>query len=67
MLHETPAKPDQLLTWTTVQKIVGVSRSTIWKLRRHGMFPTPKKVGSRNVWRLTDILAWQADLPVAAV
>lgn len=67
MTQENPAPPDRLLTWTTVSQMVGVCRSTIWKLRRQGLFPTPRKVCGRNVWRLADVIAWQTALPEAAV
>lgn len=65
--QQEPAMPERLVSWTTVSQMVGVCRSTIWKLRRQGLFPAPKKVGNRNVWRLTDIVAWEAGLPQAAV
>lgn len=67
MSHQSPPPPDRLVSWVTVSQMVGVCRSTIWKLRRQGLFPNPRKVGGRNVWRLADVIAWQATLPEAVV
>lgn len=62
-----PAAPDTLLSWATVKKLVGVSRTTIWRMRHQGLFPPPRVVGGRHVWLSSEIAAWQAALPVAVI
>ena len=42
-----------------VEEIVGLSRSTIYKLMSTGAFPRSIRLGPRAVgWRLSDIEAW---------
>ena len=45
----------------------GLSRAQRWRMERDGKFPRRLRLGPRTVrWRLTDILAWIADLPTSA-
>jgi prophage regulatory protein len=45
----------------------GLSRVQRWRLEREGRFPRRLRLGTRTVrWRLSEILAWIADLPAAA-
>jgi prophage regulatory protein len=45
----------------------GLSRAQRWRLEREGRFPRRLRLGPRTVrWRLSEILAWIADLPTAA-
>jgi len=42
-----------------VAKILGVSSSTIWRMRCEGKLPAPMQISSRLVkWRRSDIMAW---------
>lgn len=42
-----------------VQRMTGLSRSTIYAMMAEGTFPKPVKLGARAVgWREADILAW---------
>jgi prophage regulatory protein len=37
-----------------------VSKDSIWRWRRDGEFPAPKKLGGRTTrWRLSDIEEWE--------
>jgi len=40
-------------------EMIGLSRSTIWKLLSEGKFPKPIRLGSRSIaWRINDIEEW---------
>ena len=49
----------KILRRKDVEEIVGLSRSTIYKLMSTGAFPRSIRLGQRAVgWRLSDIEAW---------
>ena len=49
----------KILRRKDVEEIVGLSRSTIYKLMSTGAFPRSSRLGPRAVgWRLSDIEAW---------
>ena len=40
-------------------EMIGLSRSTIWKLLSEGKFPNPIRLGSRSrAWRIKDVEDW---------
>ncbi len=40
-------------------EMIGLSRSTIWKLLSEGQFPNPIRLGSRSIaWRVKDVEEW---------
>lgn len=42
-----------------VEKLVGLSRSTLYAMMAEGSFPKPVKLGKRAVgWREQDIVTW---------
>lgn len=44
-----------------VAKRYAVSVNSIWRWKREGDFPRPKKIGQRSTrWRLADLEAWEA-------
>ena len=44
-----------------VERLAGVSRSTIYRWMAAGQFPTPVRLGVRaRGWRTTDVEAWLA-------
>ena len=50
---------DRILRAHEVQKIVGVSRSTIWRMERKGQFPARLPLGTGSIgWLKSDIEAW---------
>ncbi|ODS23695.1 hypothetical protein AB835_07645 [Candidatus Endobugula sertula] len=61
---QAPTKPstdteDRILRAHEVQKIVGVSRSTIWRMERKGQFPARLPLGTGSIgWLKSDIEAW---------
>lgn len=58
-----PFPPNALLRLTDVCRLVGLSRSTIYKRVSHGTFPRPIRVSERSVrWRMQDLLEWTAGL-----
>ena len=56
---------ETLIPWSVVRRMIGVGRTTVWRLRKAGMFPQPRMVGHRQVWLASEIAAWQAGLPTA--
>ena len=57
---------DRLLRRREVEKITGVSRSSIYRLMQSGDFPRPLRVGLSAVrWRERDITAWVESRPEA--
>ena len=50
---------DFLLTCREVEKLTGLSRSTIYRKIRDGSFPAQVKVGAQAVrWRASGICTW---------
>ena len=55
----SPGDTPKTVRLRDVARLLGVSRSTIYKYMNEGNFPLPLKLGKRAVrWRLTDIEAW---------
>lgn len=51
--------PSRILRRKEVEAMIGLSRSTIYKLISQEIFPKPVQLGTRAVgWRLSDIEAW---------
>ena len=58
-----PFPPNALLRLTDVCRLVGLSRSTIYKRVSDGTFPRPLRVSERSVrWRMQDLLEWTGRL-----
>lgn len=53
---------DPIVRQKDLVNVVGLSRSTIYRLERQGMFPPSIKLGPRaKGWRLSDLQKWIAD------
>lgn len=49
-----------------VLALLGVSKATLWRWRREGVFPHPIQLGPNTVgWRRGDVDEWLASRPVA--
>jgi prophage regulatory protein len=49
----------RLLRLAEVSTMIGLKRSSIYRYVAEGRFPSPIRIGDRNVrWRLSDVLAW---------
>jgi prophage regulatory protein len=47
-----------------VTAMTGLSRSTIWRLRRAGQFPIPRQLSIRvRGWLASDVAAWVRSRP----
>lgn len=56
----------QLLRLPEVEKITGLSQTTIWRREREGTFPRRRRVSGNVVaWRSDEIEAWIDGRPVA--
>jgi prophage regulatory protein len=52
-------KDDLLLRYEDIEKILTVSRSTIFRMIRNGEFPAPIRIsGGTSRWRMSDVKAW---------
>jgi predicted DNA-binding transcriptional regulator AlpA len=59
---ERPAPVKEYLRPSEIQKMLGVSRTTFWSLRKSGAFPLAIKLSPGvEVWRRSDIIAWLAE------
>ena len=57
---------DRYLRREEVQEIVGIGRSTLYRLMRRGEFPLPIKIGRRAIrWPLSEIDEYLASRPRA--
>lgn len=51
---------DPLLRRQEVERLTGLSRSAIYRLKAEGKFPTPLQVGPNAVrWLTSEIVAWR--------
>jgi prophage regulatory protein len=67
MLDFTNDQKERLIAEAECRARSGLSRAQRWRLERDGRFPRRLRLGPRTVrWRLSEILAWIADLPTAA-
>lgn len=54
-------KSSAVLRCREVEKLTGLSRSTIYDMVKKGLFPPPVRLGSRAVgWRLSEVEDWIA-------
>lgn len=51
---------DEILTDSDVRELLGVSRTTLWRMRQHGNLPFGK-VGREYRYRKSEILEWLKD------
>jgi prophage regulatory protein len=50
---------DRLIRTAELLHLVGLSRSSIWRMQRLGTFPRPRKVGSRAIaWSSAEVQQW---------
>ena len=57
---------ERLLRRREVEKITGVSRSSIYRLMQESDFPRPVRIGPGAVrWKASEINAWIESRPVA--
>ena len=62
-----PAVAGEVLRMAALVKLIGISRSTIYRLMASRQFPTPVKLSYRAVgWRRSDVDRWKESLPPAA-
>ncbi len=51
--------PDKIIRTKEVQKLTGLSRTTIWREERKGKFPARVPLSAGSVgWRLSEVEAW---------
>lgn len=73
LLQDAPAHVQQhqtvdyLIPRKTVEKLTGLSKTTIYRLVKLGKFPRPLSIGTGSVrWRQSEVIAWQQFLTVTA-
>lgn len=57
---------DEILRRPAVERVSGLSTSSLYEAMKRGDFPRPVKLGPRAVgWRLSEVRDWLASLPPA--
>jgi len=57
---------DRIVRNEELQKMLGIGRTSIWRMEKDGELPPRVKIGSHAVgWRLSDIRAFIANAPTA--
>ena len=57
---------DSLVRWRQVHQIVGISRTSVWRLEREGQFPKRRHISKRAVgWSEKEIQKWLKERPQA--
>lgn len=54
----SPAANDRLIPLADAQKVIGVSRSQVYRLLEDGALPKPAKVGRRVYFSEQELQAW---------
>ncbi|WP_284147768.1 helix-turn-helix transcriptional regulator [Pseudomonas putida] len=55
------AVQDKFIRFGSLAEMVGLSRTTIYRLEQQGQFPRRVKLGSNSVaWRMSEVLNWMA-------
>lgn len=64
-MNQTAQQTDFFLRRKEVEKLSGLSRSSIYRLIKINKFPRPVSLGTGGVrWKESAIVAWQASLSV---
>lgn len=61
----SPASPRRLIDIGAVQSRYPVSRSTLWRQCRNGIFPAPRKCGRRTLWDEQEVDNFLRSQPIA--
>lgn len=57
--HDPPAPEIRFLRFPAVRARTGLSRSTIWRLERRGVFPRHRRISANAVaWVEAEVAAW---------
>ena len=60
-----PETEERILRYDEITEITGLSRTTIWRYVRAGLFPPPRCLGPNSVgWLASEIASWMASRPV---
>ena len=52
---------DRFLRFGAVAEMIGLSRSTIWRMEQRGEFPKRVQLGGNSVaWRASDLARWMS-------
>lgn len=53
---------ERFVRFGAVAEMIGLSRSTIWRMEQEGKFPKRVQLGSKSVaWRLSDLIRWMSE------
>ncbi|WP_419932245.1 helix-turn-helix transcriptional regulator [Candidatus Poriferisodalis sp.] len=67
MKHDTPPTFTPLLSRAQVERLTGLSTTSLYRAMRRGDFPEPLRVSERSVrWRTDEIESWIEERPRAA-
>jgi prophage regulatory protein len=52
---------EKFLRFGSLAEMVGLSRTTIYRLEQQGLFPKRVKLGSNSVaWRMSEVVSWMS-------
>ncbi|WP_312594209.1 helix-turn-helix transcriptional regulator [Stutzerimonas nitrititolerans] len=52
---------ERFLRFGSVAELVGLSRTTIYRMEQQGQFPKRVKLGSNSVaWKMSEVLTWMS-------
>lgn len=55
------ALQEKFIRFGSLAEMVGLSRTTIYRLEQQGQFPKRVKLGSNSVaWRMSEVLNWMS-------
>lgn len=58
-IHPVVAAPPRILRLPEVSKLIGLGRSTLWRMVKEQQFPPPCRLGPRSVgWFEADVRGW---------
>lgn len=58
-MASSPLDPNSILRAKEVQALLGISRSTLWRMCRRSEFPQTRKITQRLIgWRAIEVFAW---------
>lgn len=58
----------KLIRFPEVKELTGLSRSTVWRLEKEGLFPARRRISKRLVgWRQEEVNEWVRERPLGSI
>lgn len=59
----TAEENSAFLSKREVLRLIPICATTLWNWSRNGKFPVPQIMGSKTVWRSSEVFAWMEKRP----